>query len=50
MPVRDEHGTVVFIAAEGRDITEKKAAQADFIEHTPAVSLSKCRIAPITFP
>jgi hypothetical protein len=25
MPVKDENGRVVFIAAEGRDITEKKA-------------------------
>ena len=26
MPVRDEQGNVVFITAEGRDITEKKRA------------------------
>jgi PAS domain S-box-containing protein len=29
MPVRDEHGKVVFIAAEGRDITEKKAYERE---------------------
>jgi PAS domain S-box-containing protein len=29
MPVRDEHGNVVFIAAEGRDITEKKAYERE---------------------
>src|SRR6185436_15951405 len=28
-PVRDEHGKVVFIAAEGRDITEKKAYERE---------------------
>ena len=27
MPVKDDHGTVVFICAEGRDITEKKAQE-----------------------
>jgi PAS domain S-box-containing protein len=29
MPVKDEHGKVVFIAAEGRDITEKKAQERE---------------------
>jgi signal transduction histidine kinase len=29
MPVRDEHGNVVFIAAEGRDITEKKTYERE---------------------
>ncbi|HET8836961.1 MAG TPA: response regulator [Gemmatimonadales bacterium] len=29
MPVKDEHGTVVFICAEGRDITEKKAYERE---------------------
>ncbi len=29
MPVKDEHGEVVFIAAEGRDITEKKAYERE---------------------
>ena len=29
MPVKDEHGNVVFIAAEGRDITEKKAHERE---------------------
>ena len=29
MPVTDEHGEVVFIAAEGRDITEKKAYERE---------------------
>jgi len=29
MPVKDEHGKVVFIAAEGRDITEKKAYERE---------------------
>ena len=29
MPVRDEQGNVVFIAAEGRDITEKKAYERE---------------------
>jgi PAS domain S-box-containing protein len=29
MPVMDEHGKVVFIAAEGRDITEKKAQERE---------------------
>jgi PAS domain S-box-containing protein len=29
MPVKDEQGTVVFIAAEGRDITEKKAHERE---------------------
>lgn len=29
MPVKDEHGTVVFITAEGRDITEKKAQERE---------------------
>jgi PAS domain S-box-containing protein len=29
MPVKDEHGNVVFIAAEGRDITEKKAYERE---------------------
>jgi len=29
MPVKDEHGRVVFIAAEGRDITEKKAYERE---------------------
>ncbi len=29
MPVKDEHGSVVFIAAEGRDITEKKAHERE---------------------
>ncbi|HEX6625930.1 MAG TPA: HAMP domain-containing sensor histidine kinase, partial [Pyrinomonadaceae bacterium] len=29
MPVRDEHSNVVFIAAEGRDITEKKAYERE---------------------
>jgi PAS domain-containing protein len=28
-PVRDEHGNVVFITAEGRDITEKKAQERE---------------------
>jgi PAS domain S-box-containing protein len=28
-PVKDEHGNVVFIAAEGRDITEKKAYERE---------------------
>src|ERR1700742_4118690 len=29
MPVKDEHGKVVFITAEGRDITEKKAHERE---------------------
>ena len=29
MPVKDEHGNVVFITAEGRDITEKKAHERE---------------------
>jgi hypothetical protein len=29
MPVKDEHGNVVFITAEGRDITEKKAQERE---------------------
>lgn len=29
MPVRDDNGKVVFIAAEGRDITEKKAYERE---------------------
>src|SRR6201999_2638099 len=29
MPVKDEDGRVVFIAAEGRDITEKKAYERE---------------------
>ena len=29
MPVKDEHGRVVFITAEGRDITEKKAQERE---------------------
>ncbi len=29
MPVKDERGNVVFIAAEGRDITEKKAYERE---------------------
>jgi PAS domain S-box-containing protein len=29
MPVQDEHGKVVFITAEGRDITEKKAQERE---------------------
>ena len=29
MPVKDEHGQVVFITAEGRDITEKKAHERE---------------------
>ncbi len=29
MPVRDDHGKVVFITAEGRDITEKKAHERE---------------------
>jgi len=28
-PVKDEHGAVVFITAEGRDITEKKAHERE---------------------
>ena len=29
MPVKDEQGNVVFICAEGRDITEKKAYERE---------------------
>ena len=29
MPVKDEQGNVVFITAEGRDITEKKAQERE---------------------
>ena len=29
MPVKDDHGNVVFLACEGRDITEKKAQEAE---------------------
>src|ERR1700761_7837792 len=29
MPVKDEHGEVVFLACEGRDITEKKAKEQE---------------------
>jgi len=32
MPVMDEDGTVVFIAAEGRDITEKKAQEREIAQ------------------
>ena len=31
-PVKDEHGTVVFICAEGRDITEKKAQEREIAQ------------------
>jgi signal transduction histidine kinase len=31
-PVEDEHGHVVFIAAEGRDITEKKAQEREIAQ------------------
>ena len=43
MPVKDEHGKVVFIAAEGRDITEKKALRAR--DRAPARGTGQARRA-----
>jgi PAS domain-containing protein len=38
MPVKDEQGNVLFIAAEGRDITEKKAYEREIASTTRACS------------
>ena len=38
MPVRNKHGNVVFIAAEGRDITEKKAHEREIARQREELS------------
>ena len=38
MPVKDEHGRVVLIAAEGRDITEKKAYEREIARQREELS------------
>ena len=40
MPVKDEQGNVVFIAAEGRDITEKKAHERELARQREALARS----------
>ena len=44
MPVRDTHGEVVFLLPEGRNITEKKRAEAELARKTEELRVLYDRI------